>query len=81
MVAADFPNLGGSSTGFNLDYSSQSKGGRPQPRWARALGSRMMGVAATTAVGLALADGPLPVGDILGGVVIGVAGLTLYIKG
>jgi hypothetical protein len=37
-----------------------------------------MGVAATTALTLAMADGPLPIGDVIGAVIIGAAGLYLY---
>ena len=45
----------------------------------RMLGSRAMGTAATVAYSLALADGPLPIGDVIGASVLGVTGLYLYL--
>ena len=45
----------------------------------RMIGSRAMGTAATVAYSLALADGPLPIGDVIGASVLGVTGLYLYL--
>lgn len=49
------------------------------PRLKRMIGSRAMGTAATVAYSLALADGPLPIGDVIGASVLGVTGLYLYL--
>ena len=49
------------------------------PRLQRMIGSRAMGTAATVAYSLALADGPLPIGDVIGASVLGVTGLYLYL--
>lgn len=49
------------------------------PSVQRMIGSRAMGTAATVAYTLALADGPLPIGDVIGASVLGVTGLYLYL--
>ena len=49
------------------------------PSVQRMIGSRAMGTAATVAYSLALADGPLPIGDVIGASVLGVTGLYLYL--
>lgn len=49
------------------------------PSVQRMIGSRSMGTAATVAYSLALADGPLPIGDVIGASVLGVTGLYLYL--
>ena len=49
------------------------------PSVQRMIGSRAMGTAATVAYTMALADGPLPIGDVIGASVIGITGLYLYL--
>lgn len=49
------------------------------PSVQRMIGSRAMGTAATVAYTMALADGPLPIGDVIGASVLGVTGLYLYL--
>jgi hypothetical protein len=50
------------------------------PDFTQMLGGRMMGTAATVALTLAMADGPLPVGDAIGAAIVGAVGLYLWAK-
>ena len=49
------------------------------PSVQKMIGSRAMGTSASVAFTLALADGPLPIGDVIGASVLGVTGLYLYL--